>query len=355
MARDIQELLKLVVNKGASDLHISAGAAPQLRIDEKLVKADEEVLTAERAKQLTYSLLNPEQIKEFEKNLELDMSFGVNKLSRFRLNVYKQKGAVGCAIRRIPYEIMSAEECGLPLRVVASLCRKSKGLILVTGATGSGKSTSLAAMINMINQEKPCHIITIEDPIEYTFKNIRATVEQREVGSDTHSFAQALKHILREDPDVILIGEMRDLETIQSALNIAETGHLVFATLHTSDSVQTINRVVDVFPAHQQQQVRTQLSFVLMSIFSQQLIPKPEGGRILATEVLVANHAIRSLIREGKTHQIYSTIQTTQREGMRTMNQALYELCLKGVISQEEAIRRTTEPQDLERLLKRGG
>jgi len=224
---------------------------------------------------------------------------------------------------------------------------------LVTGATGSGKSTTLAAMINMINQERHCHIVTAEDPIEYTFKNIKAVIEQREVGGDTHSFGEALRHVLREDPDVILIGEMRDLETIQSALNIAETGHLVFATLHTSDSVQTVNRIVDVFSAHQQQQVRTQLSFVLLAILAQQLIPRPSGGRVLATEVLIANHAVRSLVREAKSHQIYSVIQTGQKEGMRTMNQALYELCLSGVIAQEEAMLRTTEPQDLERLFKR--
>ena len=353
MINNMEELLKLMVEKSASDLHISAGAPAQLRIDEKLEKANEEILTAERTKELSYSLLSGEAIKEFEENLELDMSFGIEGLSRFRLNVYQQKDAVACAIRRIPYEIMTLDECGLPAKMVSTLCHKPKGLILVTGATGSGKSTTLAAMINMINQERHCHIITIEDPIEYTFKNIKAVIEQREVGGDTHSFAQALRHILREDPDVILIGEMRDLETIQSALNIAETGHLVFATLHTSDSVQTVNRIVDVFSAHQQQQVRTQLSFILLGILAQQLIPKPQGGRILATEVLLANHAVRSLIREGKTHQIYSVMQTAQKEGMRTMNQALYELALRGVISQEEAILRTTEPQDLERLFKK--
>ena len=350
---NMEQLLKLVVEKTASDLHLTAGAPPQLRIDEKLVNADQKILTSEDVKKLVYNLLNQEAIESFEKELELDMSFGIEGLSRFRLNVYQQRNTVACAIRRIPYEVMTLEECGLPVRVVANLCHKPKGLILVTGATGSGKSTTLAAMINMINQERRCHIITIEDPIEYTFKNIKAVIEQREIGSDSHSFAQALKHILREDPDVILIGEMRDLETIQSALNIAETGHLVFATLHTSDSVQSINRIVDVFPAHQQQQVRTQLSFVLLSILSQQLIPKPGGGRVLATEILTANHAVRSLIREGKTHQIYSVIQTAQREGMRTMNQSLHELCLQNVISQEEAMLRTTEPEDLERLLKR--
>ena len=353
MVENMEKLLKMMVEKGASDLHITAGATPQLRIDEQLVKADEEILTPERTKELTYSLLSREAIKEFEENIELDMSFGIEGLSRFRLNVYQQRGVVSCAIRRIPYQIMTLQECGLPMRIVTELCHKPKGLVLVTGATGSGKSTTLAAMINMINQEKHCHIVTVEDPVEYTFKNIKAIIDQREVGSDTHSFSQALKHILREDPDVILIGEMRDLETIQSALNIAETGHLVFATLHTSDSVQTINRIVDVFPAHQQQQVRIQLSFVLLSILAQQLIPKPQGGRLLATEILIANHAIRSLIREGKSHQIYSVIQTGQKEGMRTMNQALYELVLRGTLTQGQALIRTTEPQDLERLFKR--
>jgi len=353
MVNKMERLLRLVVEKQASDLHITAGSAPQLRIDEKLVKADEEILTPEKTKELVYSLLNQDAIAEFEKDLELDMSFGIKGLSRFRLNVYQQRGAVGCAIRRIPYQIMNLEECGLPVKTVTELCHRAKGLVLVTGATGSGKSTTLAAMINMINQERHCHIITVEDPMEYTFKNIKAVIEQREVGSDTRSFAQALKHILREDPDVILIGEMRDLETIQSALNIAETGHLVFATLHTSDSVQTVNRIVDVFPARQQQQVRTQLSFVLLSILAQQLIPRPRGGRVLATEILVANHAVRSLIREGKSHQIYSVIQTGQQAGMSTMNQALYQLCLRDVISQEEAMLRTSEPQDLERLFKR--
>lgn len=353
MVKSVEELLKLVVEKQASDLHITADSAPQLRIDEQLVNVGDEILSPERTKELTYSLLSQESIKEFEENLELDTSLGIEGLSRFRINVYLQRGSVGCAIRRIPYQIMTLEECGLPVKAVADLCHRPKGLVLVTGATGSGKSTSLAAMINMINQEKRCHIITVEDPIEYSFKNIKAVIEQREIGNDTHSFPQALRHVLREDPDVILIGEMRDLETVQAALNIAETGHLVFATLHTSDSVQTINRIVDVFSAHQQQQVRTQLSFVLLGVLAQQLIPKPDGGRILATELLLANHAVRSLIREGKSHQIYSVIQTGQKEGMRTMNQALYELCLKGIISQEEATSRTTEPQDLERLLKR--
>lgn len=353
MVNNMEELLRQMVEKQASDLHITAGAKPQLRIDEKLVQTEEEILIPEKTKELAYTLLSRQEIEEFEKNLELDKSFGIEGLSRFRLNVYQQRGAVGIALRRIPYDIMNLQECGLPIKISTEFCHKSKGLILVTGATGSGKSTTLAAMINLINQERRCHIITIEDPIEYTFKNIKAVIEQREVGMDTHSFGQALRHVFREDPDVILIGEMRDLETIQSALNIAETGHLVLTTLHTSDSVQSINRIVDVFPASQQQQVRSQLSFVLLGVLSQQLIPKPTGGRVLATEVLCANHAVRSLIREGKTHQIYSAIQTAKKEGMRTMNEALYELYLKEIITQEEAIFRTTEPQDMERLFKR--
>ncbi|MBN3038656.1 MAG: type IV pilus twitching motility protein PilT [Candidatus Omnitrophica bacterium] len=350
---EMGKLLKMVVEKNASDLHITAGTPPQIRIDEKLFNAGEQMLMPDETKRLSYGLLNQEEIKEFEQNLELDTSFGIEGLSRFRVNIYQQREAVGCAIRRIPFEIRSLEQCGLPVKVVTHFCHKGKGLVLVTGATGSGKSTSLAAMLNMINQERRCHIITVEDPIEYTFRNIKAIIEQREVGKDTHSFSEALRHVLRQDPDVILIGEMRDLETVQAALNIAETGHLVFATLHTSDCVQTVNRIVDIFPAHQQQQIRTQLSFVLLGILSQQLIPKPGGGRILATEVLAANHAVRSLIREAKTHQIYSVIQTAQKEGMSTMNQALYELVLRNVISQDEAMLRTTEPKDLERLFKR--
>ncbi|MFH1045450.1 MAG: type IV pilus twitching motility protein PilT [Candidatus Omnitrophota bacterium] len=349
---EMQKLLRMVVEKTASDLHITAGAPPQLRIDEVLVNAGEQILMPDDTKKLTYSLLAQEEIKEFEENLELDSSFGIEGLSRFRLNVYQQREAVGCAIRRIPFEIMTLEQCGLPVKIVTQMCQRTKGLVLVTGATGSGKSTSLAGMINKINQERRCHIITVEDPIEYTFKNLKSLIEQREVGKDTHSFGDSLKHILRQDPDVILVGEMRDLETIQSALNIAETGHLVFATLHTSDAVQTVNRIIDVFPAHQQQQVRTQLSFVLLGIMAQQLIPRPGGGRILATEILVANHAIRSLIREAKTHQVYSVIQTGLKEGMSTMNQALYELVLRNIISQDEAMLRTTEPKDLERLFK---
>jgi len=302
-------------------------------------------------KKLVYSILSEEQIKVFERDLELDMSFGIEGLSRFRVNVFLQRGYIGCAIRQIPYEIMSFEECGLPVDIVKNFCRKPKGLVLITGATGSGKSTTLAAMVDEINETEPCHIITIEDPIEFVHTNKKAIVDQREILSDTHSFSQSLKHVLRQDPDVILIGEMRDLETIESALIIAETGHLVFTTLHTSDTTQTINRVIDVFPAHQQQQIRTQLSFVLLGVISQQLIPKtPPPGRALATEVLVVTPAVRSLVRESKIHQLYSVIQTGQREGMLTMNQSLYNLYKKKWITYEDAFERTTDADDLARV-----
>jgi twitching motility protein PilT len=351
---DINELLKLMVERGASDLHITAELPPHLRIDEKLVPLEYEILTPQATKELCYSILNKQQIEKFEHNKELDFAFGIKYLSRFRANLFLQRGNVGMAIRALPYKIMTFQECGLPVDITTDLCRRPKGLLLVTGATGSGKSTTLASMIDKINSERPCHIVTIEDPIEFVHENKKAIVDQRELGEDTHSFAAALKHVLRQDPDVILIGEMRDLETIEAALIIAETGHLVFATLHTSDSVQTINRIIDVFPAHQQQQVRTQLSFVLIGILAQQLIPKAgTSGRGLATEILVANHAIRSLIREAKVHQIYSLIQTSQKVGMRTMNQALYELYSQNLITYEDAVSRTTEPQDLERLFKK--
>ena len=354
MPKEINGLLKMMVEKNASDLHITADCPVQIRMDEKLVAVDGHALSADEAKTLVYSLLSPAQIQKFERDLELDLSFELPNVSRYRINVFRQRGTVGAAIRLIPYKIWSFEECGLPIDVTTNLCKKAKGLVLVTGATGSGKSTSLASMIDWVNNDRPCHIITVEDPIEFVHKNKKAMVEQREVYSDTHSFPEALKHVLRQDPDVILIGEMRDLETIESALIIAETGHLVFATLHTSDCVQTINRIVDVFPAHQQQQIRTQLSFVLIGVLSQQLIPKQGGkGRILAVEILLINSAIRSLIRELKVHQIYSVIQTSQRNGMRTMNQALYELYQKKAISYDDAFARTSDPDDLVRLFKK--
>lgn len=348
----IKNLLEIAVKRNASDLHITAYNPPTIRIDEKIISLDEKPISPKESKELCYSLLSESQIAKFEKNWELDISFGWGKVSRFRVNVYLQRGNVQGAIRILPYKMMSFEECGLPVEIAVKFCKIPKGLVLVTGATGSGKSTTLAAMVNYINNERSCHIITIEDPIEYVHENKKAIVDQREINTDTHSFTQALKYVLRQDPDVIMIGEMRDIETIEAALNIAETGHLVFATLHTSDSTQTMNRIIDVFPAYKQQQVRTQLSFVLIGAFCQQLIPKADGeGRVLATEIMVANTAIRSLIREQKQHQIYSIIQTGQRGGMKTMNQSLYELYQKKLISRDDALGRTLDPQELRRLI----
>lgn len=350
----IETLLKMMVERNASDLHISVFSPPQLRIDEKLVPTEFPALSPDDSKKLAYSILKPRQIEKFEREFELDASFGIEGLGRFRINVFLQRGYVGTAIRLLPFNIMSFSECGLPVSIVENLCNKPKGLVLVTGATGSGKSTTLASMVDKINAEKNCHIVIIEDPIEYVHKNKKALVDQREVESDTHSFAKALKHVLRQDPNVILIGEMRDLETIEAALTIAETGHLVLSTLHTSDAVQTTNRIVDVFPAHQQQQVRIQLSFVLLAVLSQQLIPNASGrGRVLGTEVMIANPAVRSLIREAKTHQLQSIIQTCQKEGMKTMNQSLFELYQKKFITYEDAVSRSTDPEDLERLFKK--
>ena len=354
MPKDMNSLLKLMVEKGASDLHIGGNYPIHIRMDEKLVPVDDHVLSPEESKNLVYSILTKQQIEKFERDFELDIAFELVKISRFRINIFRQRGIVGASIRLIPYKIWSFEECGLPANVALNFCKKPKGLVLVTGATGSGKSTSLASMIDWINKDRPCHIVTIEDPVEFVHQNKKAIIDQREVYTDTHTFPAALKHVLRQDPDVILIGEMRDLETIESAMIIAETGHLVFATLHTSDCVQTINRIVDVFPSHQQQQIRTQLSFVLLGALSQQLIPRPGGsGRVLAMEILLANPAIRSLIRESKIHQVYSVMQTSQKEGMKTMNQALYELYQKKLISYEEAFARTTDPDDLSRIFKR--
>jgi twitching motility protein PilT len=354
MRHDMNKLLKTVYDNKASDLHILAGSPVELRIDEKLVPVDDYILSPEDSQKLTYSILTLAHIEKFERTLELDMAFAVEGVGRFRVNVFKQRQSVGCSIRMIPKTIWSFEECGLPEEIVTNLCKKQKGLVLVTGATGSGKSTSLASMIDWINRDRPCHIVTIEDPIEYVHVNKKALVAQREIYTDTHSFAGALKHVLRQDPNVILIGEMRDLETIEAALTIAETGHLVFATLHTSDCVQTINRIVDVFPAHQQAQIKTQLSFVLLAILSQQLIPRMgEAGRVLGCEIMIATPPIRSLIREGKIHQLYSVMQTSQKEGMKTMNQCLYELFQKKSIAYEEAFARTTDTDDLLRIFKR--
>jgi twitching motility protein PilT len=338
--------------RGASDLHITAGAPPMLRVDGVMTATEYEKLRPETTQQLIYSILTDEQKEKFEKDNELDVSFGVEGVGRVRMNVFQQRGAVASALRNIPTSIRTFEDLKLP-QVVQDLVKLPKGLVLVTGPTGSGKSTTLAAMLDWINTNQQHHIITIEDPIEYVHTHKSCIVNQREVGTDTHSFTAALKYALRQDPDVILIGEMRDLETINAALTIAETGHLVFATLHTVDSIQTINRIIDVFPASQQQQIRAQISFVLQGVLSQQLIPKAYGsGRVIATEVLIPSAAVRNLIREEKVHQIYSAMQTGAEYGMQTMNQCLFDLYTKQLVSYNEIFSRTMDPKELQRMVK---
>jgi twitching motility protein PilT len=350
----MEGLLRLLVEQGATDLHLSANLPPHLRVDDRLLPTDHAPLSGDDVKELAYSLIPPEKVERFERWKELDFAFSIEGLARFRANYFIQQGYVGAAIRMLPFRIMGFSELGLPVKVVTDFCEKPKGLVLITGATGSGKTTTLASMVDFLNTNKEYHIITIEDPIEYIHTSRRSIIDQREIGNDTQSFAQGLKHVLRQDPDVILIGEMRDLETIETALIVAETGHLVLATLHTSDAVQTVNRIVDVFPAHQQNQVRVQLSLELLGVISQQLIPKASGrGRVLASEILVVNHAVRSLIREQKIHQLYSVLQTGQKEGMRTMNQTLYELYINRVVALEEALARSTDPDDLLRLMNK--
>jgi twitching motility protein PilT len=350
----IYDLLKTMIEKGASDLHITTGSPPRLRIDGKIVPLDNPALTPVETKALCYSILTDSQKHKFEEHNELDLSFGVKGLSRFRGNIFMQRGAVAGAFRTIPFEIRTFVDLGLP-EIVNDLVKRPRGLILVTGATGSGKSTTLAAMVDRINSERYDHIITIEDPIEYLHGHKKCLINQREVNADTASFKAALRYVLRQDPDVVLIGEMRDLETIEAALTVAETGHLTLATLHTNSAVQTINRIVDVFPPHQQEQIRVQLSFVLEGILAQQLIPKKNGkGRVLAVELLVPNPAIRNLIREDKIHQIYSMMQTGQSKfGMQTMNQSLVELYTKGHLSYEDAIGRSMVPEELITMLQR--
>ncbi|MBK8012456.1 MAG: type IV pilus twitching motility protein PilT [Deltaproteobacteria bacterium] len=349
---NLHQLLKAMIEKGASDLHITTGASPQLRIDGTLVPLKTPALSPVDTKQLCYSILTDAQKHQFEEDNELDLSFGVKNLSRFRANIYLQRGAVAGAFRTIPFKILTFQDLGLP-QVVADLAAKPRGLVLVTGPTGSGKSTTLASIIDKINTEQHGHILTIEDPIEYLHPHKNCVVNQREIGSDTVSFKKALKYVLRQDPDVILVGEMRDLETIEAALVIAETGHLVFATLHTNGCVQTINRILDVFPPYQQPQVRAQLSMVLEGVMSQQLLPKASGsGRALALEVMVPNMAIRNLIREDKVHQIYGQMQIGQgRFGMQTMNQALAGLIQKRTISFEEGLLRSSDQDELRQIL----
>jgi twitching motility protein PilT len=351
----INDLLKLLFEKNASDLHLTAGSPPVLRIDGDIVPVELEKLTPEVCQELIYGVLTDEQKERFERENELDLAFGVKGLGRIRMNVFRQRGAVAAALRNIPSRIPTFDELGLPEVVSKTIVKLPKGLVLVTGPTGSGKSTTIASMIDFINSDRKGHIITVEDPIEYVYTHKNCIVNQREVGTDTPSFASALKHILRQDPDVIVIGEMRDLETIQAALTIGETGHLVFATLHTTDAVQSINRMIDVFPPHQQQQVRTQVSFVLQGILSQQLLPRAySGGRVAAIEVLIPNAAVRNLIREDKIHQIYSVMQTSTEIGMQTMNQALFNLYQKQLITYNEAMANTTDPKELERMIKGG-
>jgi len=350
----IYDLLKIMIEKGASDLHISTATPPRLRVDGKLVPLDHPPLTPVDTKSLCYSILTDAQKHKFEEHNELDLSFGVKGLSRFRGNIFMQRGAVAGAFRTIPFEIRTFHDLGLP-EVVNDLVKKPRGLILCTGPTGSGKSTTLAAMIDRINAERQEHIITVEDPIEYLHGHKKCLVNQREVNADTSSFKAALKYVLRQDPDVVLIGEMRDLETIEAALTVSETGHLTLATLHTNSAVQTINRIIDVFPPHQQEQIRVQLSFVLEGVLSQQLIAKKSGkGRVLAVELLVPNPAIRNLIREDKIHQIYSMMQTGHAKfGMQTMNQSVMELYTKGHISYEDAIGRSPVPDEIITMLQR--
>jgi len=346
----LRELLELMVQRDASDLHLTVGSPPQLRIDGKLVKTDHDPLEPEDTKKLAYSIMNEKQRQLFEERNELDLSFGVERLSRYRCNVFMQRGNVAIALRQIPFKIRSFEELGLP-KVVEEFANLPRGLVLVTGPTGSGKSTSLAALINKLNQEKHYHIITVEDPIEYLHRHNSCLINQREVYSDTPSFASALKYALREDPDVVLIGEMRDLETTSSALKISETGHLALATLHTNSSVESINRIIDIFPVNQQEQVRGTLSFVIQGVVSQQLIPKIGGGRVLALEVMICTPAIRALIRDDKVHQIYSLIQAGQKYGMKTMNQSLVELYLSRKITIGDAIGRSSNVQELNELI----
>ena len=352
----LPDLLRKMTEAGGSDLHLTTNSAPQVRVHGHLKPLSEYgPLTPADTKRLAYSVLTDAQKHRFEENLELDFSFGLKGMSRFRANLFNQKGAVGAVFRAIPYEIKSFDALGLP-PVVSDLCKKPRGLVLVTGPTGSGKSTTLAAMIDKINIDRRDHILTIEDPIEFLHNHKNCVVNQREVAADTHSFASALRTALRQDPDVVLVGEMRDLETIEMALRIAETGHLTFATLHTNSAYSTINRIIDVFPAGQQAQVRTQLSLVLEGIMCQALLPKASGdGRAMALEILVPNSAIRNLIREDKIHQIYSMMQTGQDKfGMQTFNQALASLYHKKVITLEAAMNRTSNADELRELIERG-
>lgn len=351
---NMEELLQVMIDKRASDLHLTVGSPPVLRVDGEIIPLEYSTLSPDICQRLIYSLLTDRQKERFESQDELDLSFGVKSIGRIRMNVFRQRGSVCAALRAIPNRIMTFDELGLP-PAVYDVMKLPKGLILVTGPTGSGKTTTLASMIDYLNQHRHQHIISVEDPIEYVHPHKNCIVNQREVGSDTATFAVALKYILRQDPDIILVGEMRDLETISAALTIAETGHLVFATLHTTDTAQSVNRIIDVFPPHQQPQIRSQLSFVLQAIFSQQLLLHASGkGRLLACEVLMVTPAVRNLVREQKIEQIQLAIQTGGKYGMQTMNYSLYNLYVHRKINYAEAIANTLDLDDFKRLCQKG-
>ena len=349
----MDELLALMVRQGGSDLHLSVGSPPRIRVHGMLLPVDSDDLGPDDTRRLSTSVLSADQIARLDRDLELDCSFGLEGYGRFRANVFFQQGSVAAVLRSIPSEIPEFEQLGMPVDVCQRLCAMRAGLILVTGATGSGKSTSLAAMINHINTQRQAHIVTIEDPVEFTHQHRSCLVTQREVGGDTRAFSNALRSVLRQDPDIVLVGELRDHETIEAALTLAETGHLTFGTLHTSDAVQTINRIVDVFPSHQQSQVRTQLSFSLEAVFSQQLMPRADGrGRVMACEIMTCTPGVRALIRDAKTHQVYSHIQTGGRLGMRTMAQSLAEQVRTGVVNVVDAEMSLSDPSELRNLIK---
>jgi twitching motility protein PilT len=352
MTLNLRALLEEMIQRDASDLHITAAEKPKLRVDGDMVDSSvTEILTPKDTLQLAYSVLTENQKKRFETEDELDFSFGIQNLARFRGNVFKQRGCVAMVIRMIPFNVRTFQDLGLPA-VLAKLAERPRGLILVTGPTGSGKSTTLAAIIDKINKERKGHIITVEDPIEFIHRHQSCIVNQREIGTDTKTFASALKYALREDPDVILVGEMRDLETVAAALTIAETGHLVLATLHTNSAAESINRVIDVFPSNQQSQVRAQLAFVLEGVVTQTLLPKLKGrGRAMAAEIMVATPAIRALIRDDKVHQIYSAMQSGKKFGMQTMNDALFQLYTAREVSQDECERVSHDPKEFLRMI----
>lgn len=351
----LHQLLKAAVKQNASDLHIVAGSPPALRIDGKMARVKTDPLTVEEARRICYSIMTDTQKSEFEENKELDFSFGIKNMARFRVNVFYQRGAVSGVFRKIALEIPDFNLLGLP-RSVNGITQSSNGLVLITGPTGSGKSTTIAAMVDKFNREERGHIITLEDPIEYVHGHKSCIVNQREIGADSKSYNQALKYILRQDPDVVVLGELRDLESIEAALTIAETGHLVFATLHTNSAISTISRTVGLFPGDKQERVRTQLSFVLNAIIAQQLLPSRQGGQIMASEVMILNPSIRNLIRENKLHQVYGMMQLGQeKSGMQTMNQCLFDLVMKRKVELRQAFMVSPDPDELDKMLKKAG